>query len=219
MTTIIPTLIAAMVAAAGWFVANYLIGRREDRTKRLQLTMEQSATQISEFYAPLLGLLEQLDTIDQVKEDLVTQEPEHYDMIAKIFYDEFFYPRHLEIVDILKHKIHLLEGYNIPQSVREYFKHFASENIYWRLTNQQNIKTSVKAKDFPEDFPGDLQINLENVIKRYESAKRELEHGAVLFRMRKPGTSTLDLRVDAERGPVSQDVSGAAEKRSGLAAN
>lgn len=181
MITITAALIAAIVAVAGWFVGNYLTSLREDRTKRLQLTMEQSAKQISEFYAPLLGLLKQLDTTYQVKEDMVNQEPEHRDAISRIVYKEFFLPIHKEIGEILKHKIHLLEGNTIPESVRRYFEHFTSENIYWRLTEEGNITSSVKVSDFPEDFPNDMQINLDNVIKRYESAIQELRREIPLF--------------------------------------
>jgi hypothetical protein len=74
MATVIAAFIAAVVAVAGWFILSYLTGRREDRTKRLQLTMEHSEKQIGEFYAPLLGLLEQLDTTYRVKERMITQE-------------------------------------------------------------------------------------------------------------------------------------------------
>jgi hypothetical protein len=180
MATVIAAFIAAVVAVFGWFVASYLTSRREDRTKRLQLTMEHSEKQIGEFYAPLLGLLEQLDTTYRVKERMIEQEHDNTEIISKIAYKEYFIPLHKEIGEILKHKIHLLEGNFIPESVRAYFEHFTSENIYWRLTEEEKIRSSVEVTEFPGQFYDDIKANLSNVIERYESAVQELRHGASL---------------------------------------
>jgi hypothetical protein len=180
MATVIAAFIAAVVAVLGWFVASYLTSRREDRTKRLQLTMEHSEKQIGEFYAPLLGLLEQLDTTYRVKERMIEQEHDNTEIISKIAYKEYFLPLHKEIGEILKHKIHLLEGNFIPESVRAYFDHFTSENIYWRLTEEEKIRSSVEVTEFPGQFYDDIKANLSNVIERYESAVQELRHGASL---------------------------------------
>jgi hypothetical protein len=180
MATVIAAFMAAIVAVLGWFVASYLTSRREDRTKRLQLTMEHSEKQIGEFYAPLLGLLEQLDTTYRVKERMIEKEHDNTEIISKIAYKEYFLPLHKEIGEILKHKIHLLEGNFIPESVRAYFDHFTSENIYWRLTEEEKIRSSVEVTEFPGQFYDDIKANLSNVIERYESAVQELRHGASL---------------------------------------
>jgi hypothetical protein len=63
--------IAAVVGGLGWIAAYLLTGIREDRTKRLQLTIEHASTQIKEFYAPLMALTDQLDTTATVKESVV----------------------------------------------------------------------------------------------------------------------------------------------------
>jgi biopolymer transport protein ExbB/TolQ len=42
------------------FATQYLLRWREDRTKRIQLTIEHAEKQLSEFYSPLLALVEQL---------------------------------------------------------------------------------------------------------------------------------------------------------------
>ena len=100
MATVIAASIAAIVAILGWFIGSYLIARREDRTKRLQLTMEHSEKQIGEFYAPLLGLLEQLDATFRVKERMIGQEPDNAETISKITYKEYFLPLHREIGEV-----------------------------------------------------------------------------------------------------------------------
>ena len=108
---------------------------------------------------------------------MITQEPDNAETISKITYKDYFLPLHREIGEILKHKIHLLEGNIIPESVTAYFDHFTSENIYWRLTEETKIKTSVKVTDFPSEFYDDIKANLNSVIERYESAVQELRHG------------------------------------------
>src|SRR3979411_668630 len=101
--------IAAIVAVSGWFIGNLLVSRREDRTKRLALTIEHAEKQIGEFYAPISGLIEQLDTVFRVKERMIREEPHNSRIIETIAYKEYFLPSHLEILEIIKHKIHLLD--------------------------------------------------------------------------------------------------------------
>ncbi len=177
MTAIIAAVVAAFVAMVGWFVGHLLVSLREDRTRRLQLTIEHAERQIGEFYAPLLGLLEQLDTVFRVKEAMVAQEPQHQKIIAKIAYTEYFLPLHQEIRGILKSKIHLFEGVQIPDSFIEYIHHFTSESIYWRLTEEEGIASSVTVSAFPSRFYDDLKRDLDVVLARYERSVQELRRG------------------------------------------
>jgi hypothetical protein len=107
-------LLAALMAVTGWFIGSQLTTRREDRTKRLELTIAQCEKQIGEFYAPLVGLLEQLDTIVNVKDNILGQKAEGVEGLDEITYADYFLPIHKEIISILKTKIHLLEGGVIP---------------------------------------------------------------------------------------------------------
>ncbi len=58
----------ALLGAAGWLAAYILNGWRDDRTKRLQLTIEHTATQIRDFYAPLIALTDQLNSMAEVND-------------------------------------------------------------------------------------------------------------------------------------------------------
>jgi hypothetical protein len=70
MATVLSALIAATVAVTGWFIGHELATRRDDRRKRLELIIGHSERQISEFYSPLVFLIEQLHTNAQVKEGI-----------------------------------------------------------------------------------------------------------------------------------------------------
>lgn len=98
-------LIAATVAVTGWFIGHQLTTRRDDRTKRLQLTIAQSEKQIGEFYAPLVFLLGQLDTIVRVKERIEEgKRAEGVGGLGEITYKEYFLPIHNEIITITENK-------------------------------------------------------------------------------------------------------------------
>jgi len=180
MATVLAALIAAIVAVTGWFIAHQLTTRRDDRTKRLELTIAHSEKQISEFYAPLAFLLEQLDTIVGVKEYIEEgKRAEGVGGLGEITYREYFLPIHKEIIAILKTKIHLLEGGVIPPSLLTYIAHFTSENLAWRLA-QEKVEIWDFITGFPAEFPDQLKEHQGLVYKRYEDAVQSLRHGAFL---------------------------------------
>jgi hypothetical protein len=176
MATVLAASIAAIVAVTGWFIGHQLTTRRDDRTKRLELSIAHSEKQIGEFYAPLVFLLGQLDTIANVAEYIHKQKKdEGVGGLGEITYREYFLPIHKEIITILKTKIHLLEGGVIPPSLMTYIAHFTSENLAWRLT-KENVQIWDFITGFPEEFPDQLKEHQELVYRRYEEAVQELRH-------------------------------------------
>jgi small-conductance mechanosensitive channel len=165
-------LIAALAAALGWFAAHWLTTRREDRTKRLQLTIDHSEKQIGEFYAPLIYRLEQLDTLVRVKDKIPESQQ---NAVSETMYREYFLPIHQEIISILTTKIHLLEGATIPDKLLEYYQHFTSENLAWRVS-KENIEIWNAVTGFPGEFPGELKEHQQVVYQRHEDALQQLRH-------------------------------------------
>jgi hypothetical protein len=178
MVAIVAALIAAFVAGLGWFVASWLTSRREDRTKRLQLTIEQAEKQVSEFYSPLIFSIERLDAIYRIKNDMVVACPDKKGPIEEVAYAEYFLPTHQEIATILKTRIHLLEGSAVPLSLIDYIDHFTSENLAWRL-RRDGIDVWSEVRRFPSDFFEQLQEDRTLVYTRYQNALQELRHGLV----------------------------------------
>jgi hypothetical protein len=60
-TAIVVALVTVAGGAIGGLVSHLLLRWCENETRRLQLIRDRSAQQISEFYAPLDALIEQLD--------------------------------------------------------------------------------------------------------------------------------------------------------------
>jgi hypothetical protein len=178
LPVIVPAIIAASAVVLGWFVVSALTRRREDRTKRLQLTIEQAEKQVSEFYSPLIFSIERLDAIFRAKEEMVEARPAQKGAIDEVAYTEYFLPTHQEIATLLKTKIHLLEGKVAPPSLLKYIDHFTSENLAWRL-KRQNIDVWAQVKPFPSELFDKLQEDQALVYERYQNALRELRHGLV----------------------------------------
>jgi hypothetical protein len=108
----------ALLAGVGWIAAYILNGRRDDRTKRIQLTIDHTSTQLRDFYVPLVALTDQLEATDVVKGITIagkTDEEEKREISQSFYYDRFL-PLHCEINQILKTKAHLIEGATIPQT-------------------------------------------------------------------------------------------------------
>ena len=169
--------ITAGVAAVGWIGAYFLNGLREDRTKRLQLVIEHATTQLKEFYAPLLALTDQLNSLANVL-DLVRESNENDNTadVTKDFYVKFFLPIHEQINEILKTKIHLMEGAKIPPSFIQYFEHYAAQKAYYSLVSDGIKVSGMNIPPYPSDFYWDVRKDFGTVSTRYENCLKELQH-------------------------------------------
>ncbi len=168
-------IIVALIGGIGWIAAYVLNGERDDRTKRLQLTIDHTSTQIREFYAPLIALTDQLNTMAGVKDTMVQgkDDKQTYDLSAAM-HERFFLPIHEEINIILKTKVHLLEELSTPPSFIEYFRHYASEKAYWQLALAGKDVGNVQVPPYPSAFYWDVRRGYESVIARYDSSLGEL---------------------------------------------
>jgi hypothetical protein len=178
---LIGVVITAVFGVIVAIVTQNLTRQREDRTKRIQLTINHAEKQLSEFYSPLLALavlLDQtatasgvLDTAPMLNKAQAKDRP----AINKIMWEDIYRPVHNEILNILKTKIHLIEGFDIgkAQGFKEYLHHYASQQIYWELL-EKGHGLDFKTYDYQELFNDDVQKGLSAVSKRYENSLAEL---------------------------------------------
>jgi hypothetical protein len=172
---LLTTAIGAVVGGVGWIVAYILAGRRDDRTKRLQLQIEHSSIQSKEFYAPLVALTQQLDSTVTVLEAVTNGKVDaEYDDLAGLMHVRFFLPLHEQINEILKTKVHLLEGSVMPASFAKYFEHFTTEKAFWSLKNDGKDVSQIKIPPFPSQFYEDVRVGYAVVLKQYDDALKEL---------------------------------------------
>jgi hypothetical protein len=158
-------------------VTNYLTRRREDRTKRIQLTIEHAERQLREFYSPLLALAMRLDQSAEGSEEIVpkaqiTERPD----IDRIMWEDIYSPIHEQIISILKTKIHLIEGFDIERAegFKAYLLHYETQKIQWQLNAKGHVIPGVKIPPYPPLFNEDIKRGLSKVSSRYEDSLREL---------------------------------------------
>lgn len=176
-SAIVAAVIAAFFGGIGWILGYVLNSQREDRTRRLQLTIEHTSAQIRDFYAPLLALTDQLNTFAAVKDEAVRGKDQDTGRdLTVAFYDRFFLPIHEEINAILKTKVHLIEGASTPESFLLYFEHYASEKAYWQLTQAGKDVALMRVSGYPSEFYHDVRRSYGAVMDRYERCLEELRH-------------------------------------------
>jgi hypothetical protein len=195
----------AAIAALGWCAVYILTGWREDRTKRLQLELEHASSQAKEFYAPLVALTDQLNSLavvfDEVSEG---KSGEERHKLESLFYARFFLPIHEQINEILKTKVHLLEGATVPVSFTEYFEHYATQKAYWNLKGDGLEVSNIKVPGYPSAFYWDVRQGYEAVLQRYEDTLEELRQRRWLFDFDERISSysqSLTQKLQARRGP------------------
>jgi hypothetical protein len=97
--------------------------------------------------------------------------------INKIMWEDIYRPIHLEILNILKTKIHLIEGFDIDSTgslgFKEYLRHYASQQIYWELLNK-GAGLEFDTYPYQELFNQNVKDGLSTVSSRYKNSLEEL---------------------------------------------
>lgn len=117
-----------------------------------------------------LSLTEQLDTLAQVKEEIIKGKSQEVYDLTGTFYEAFFLPIHTEINNILKTKVRLLEGASTPQRFVSYFEHYAGERAYWQLAKMGKDVSQMHVSAYPSEFHFDVRRGYQTVLDRYEAS-------------------------------------------------
>lgn len=171
-------LIPASVTVLGWFVTYAYTKAREDRTRRLDTVLKLRARQIEELYGPLLSLIEQIFVVWEVRENVLktgSHSAEDGRRIREFFWKNYFTPLHEQIAGLLRTKLYLLEGREMPQSFEEYLEHATQEACQHRLWAELSIDTSqVKGRKWPASFHDDVKAALDRLMGEYQSGVSRL---------------------------------------------
>jgi hypothetical protein len=177
---IITALIGAAVAVVGWFVSQFLIRAREDRTRRLETLLKQSQKQIEEFYGPLFNIVHQIFVSSHVQYDILTARDssghdkltsEQKSRITEFFLDNYFGKLHQEVNQILKTKLYLIEGSEMPERFFMYLRHVNQERDQRLIAKDLGIDTSfIPGLPWPDDFYTDIKRGFERAMRNYEDS-------------------------------------------------
>lgn len=132
--------------------------------------MKHYERQIEEFYGPLFNMVNQVFVANHVKWELLkTSNGEAAEKCSEYFHNTYFIPLHDEIKGILKSKLYLVEGAQIPESFYLYLKHAAQERDQIHLWKILGIDTSfLKGEPWPEYFFDDIETGFKAAMQNYE---------------------------------------------------
>jgi hypothetical protein len=182
--TVISAVLAFLTTSIGWVVVNYLTRTRETRLRRTELALNKTEEQIRQFYGPLFALIQQIWIVNRVEERLLKNlkaKDNSEDLnavkhrIQVALNRNYYLPLHLEIREILKNRLHLLEGIEPPKSFRDYSKHATMQSIQDFLFASEKIRTdSVKGFPWSFEFPDDVKTGLMKARLRYDGYLKDI---------------------------------------------
>jgi hypothetical protein len=174
IATLIAALVAATATAAGW-VVSYAYGRRRDaQAKELELRVRYRQRQIEELYGPLFSLIEQVFSAAEVQDRILPEgkpalNNADQDRVRRFFWEQQFAPLHREIRELLRTKLYLLEGAELPESLSQYLEHATQEECQRRLWYESGVSTShVAGQPWPRDFYEEIRLTLTRLMKEYQ---------------------------------------------------
>jgi hypothetical protein len=175
-----PAFITAGVTIFGWYATYLYTKRREDSTRRLELELQFRQRQIEELYGPLHSLIEQIFNVWRVRSNVLeTSGPnlteEQRLQVREFFWQRFFAPLHAEIGALLRTKLYLLEGNNLPASFAQYLQHATQEACQHRLWEELKIDTAkVLGQPWPQTFHEDVHSTLDQLMGIYRAGLSRL---------------------------------------------
>lgn len=178
-------LLAAAVTALGWFITSYLTKKKEDSVRRLEGTKKHLERQIEEFYGPLFNLVHQIVVCNHVQHEILYSKDSRgnsiksasdADKVRQFFQDSYFIPLHEEMLRILKTKLFLIEGAEMPESFYKYLRHSIQEQVQGTLWRKHGVDTShVRGLPYPNELYQDVKSGLDSTMIKYEQCINNLK--------------------------------------------
>jgi hypothetical protein len=170
-------LIAAVVAAAGWFANDRLTSRREELRRRTEAQFKFVERQLEELYGPLAAELYEgrrtfTDLLDSLGRRYVfpadgVLPPD--ELKTWLFWAESdFLPRNERIKALLMRKTHLIDGPVLPDSYISFLDHCNSWAINHRRWKEQGVKYSWHSKiNWPAAFEEEVLASFRDLKRRH----------------------------------------------------
>jgi hypothetical protein len=172
-------LITGAVTALGWLVAHILQQKRDSQKRTQEAHSAFLQRQIEELYGPLSNIATQIVVTNHVLFGLIRSSPDNRSKLEEAFYFEYFLPLHLEARNLLKSKLHLVEGERLPQTFYDYLRASMQEEVQRRLWKEHQIDTSnVAGEPYPDSFTAQVQETLEALMTKYERLQEGLHKKA-----------------------------------------
>jgi hypothetical protein len=164
-------LVAAIVTIIGWFANEFIRKRNEDKRKKIDERAKFLERQIEQFYGPLFNLVNQIVICNHVLYQIKiskNRSDSDKETINNFFQKNYFIPLHEEFNTVLKTKLYLIEGSELPESFYTYLRHAIQEQVQLTLWNNFKIDTSdVRGIPYPNVLYDDIKNGLDNAMLKY----------------------------------------------------
>lgn len=189
-----------LVGALGWLLRNWISTRltsaikfeydqkleafntelsrdSEDRTRKLERLLKHYERQVEEFYGPLWNMVHQLYVCNETKDKITSKlDREKSAKVEHYYQTNYFIPLHDDIRQIIKTKLYLVDGAEMPESFYEYLLHAIQERDQRELAQQHGIETSfLPGVPWPQRFHQDIKHGFDKAMKRYEECLEGLK--------------------------------------------
>jgi hypothetical protein len=115
-------------------------------------------------------MVHQVFVANHVQSEILKRtDPTDSEKVRDYFHTTYFDPMHAEIRQILRTKLYLIEGSEMPESFYLYLKHAAQERDQRTLWEQDHIDTSfLPGEPWPDRFLEDIRRGFDTAMKNYE---------------------------------------------------
>jgi hypothetical protein len=122
-------------------------------------------------------MVHQLYVCNHTKSQLIPHLPADKAAAVEQYYQNtYFISIHDEIRQIIKTKLYLIEGSEMPDSFYAYLKHALQERDQRELFQHCNIDTSfLSGAPWPDHFHDDIKNGFDAAMKRYEQCLEGLK--------------------------------------------
>ena len=175
-----PALIGAVTALTVAVVTDAFTRLRESKIRRQTTALQYRERQLGEFYGPLISLIEQIQSVYQIKTDLLKAganrpSPEQREKIDDYFWRTHFNPLHVAIRGLFRSKLYLLEDGKKPESFVKYFQHSVQEEAQKEIARDLHIDTSfLEGVEYPRDLDTTVQKTLDGLMADYRRDLKSL---------------------------------------------
>jgi hypothetical protein len=142
----------------------------EDRTRKLEKLLAYYERQIEEYYGPLWNMIHQLYVCNEIKDDLLKNlDPQRKHAVEEYYQATYFRPLHEDIRQIIKTKLYLTDGADMPNSFYKYLRHSIQERDQRELSRNRGVDTSAKGVAWPQEFENDIKKGFSKAMRRREA--------------------------------------------------
>ncbi len=177
LSAMIGAIVGGIITMLGWFANYYLARKKEVEAHQTEKSQQHLERQIEELYGPLWGLVQQSKVVYDVACQRLPSingniNPGEFDKqeseIWNYLKDTFFLPINIQIAELLRTKVYLVESSEIPASFKDFLSYQAQFEVLHRIWKDKRIdSTQVRGVGWPPRFNSDVADSLGKLRNRY----------------------------------------------------